>query len=105
MGLFKKKGVCHVSGEAKFGSNAKEILVNTGKGAPVKITPRYTIIATGTLSLRTTHDLYIGSEATELPFLPFDEKTIVSSTGALAFPAVPKELVVIGAGVIGMLSK
>lgn len=43
-----------------------------------------------------------GSEPTPLPFLPFDEKVVVSSTGALDFKEVPKRLIVIGAGVIGL---
>lgn len=43
-----------------------------------------------------------GSEAVPLPFLPFDEKVIVSSTGALSLPQVPKKMLVIGAGVIGV---
>ncbi len=43
-----------------------------------------------------------GSEPTALPFLPFDEKRIVSSTGALALSKVPNRLVIIGAGVIGV---
>jgi dihydrolipoamide dehydrogenase len=34
--------------------------------------------------------------------LPFDEKIIVSSTGALSLPRVPKELIVVGGGVIGL---
>ncbi|MCA9665299.1 MAG: dihydrolipoyl dehydrogenase [Myxococcales bacterium] len=43
-----------------------------------------------------------GSEPIELPFLPFDGERVVSSTGALAFEAVPEHLVVVGAGVIGL---
>jgi dihydrolipoamide dehydrogenase len=43
-----------------------------------------------------------GSEPTQLPFLPFDEKRIVSSTGALSLSKVPAKLVIIGAGVIGV---
>lgn len=43
-----------------------------------------------------------GSAPIELPFLPFDEKRILSSTGALALQSVPKRLTVIGAGVIGL---
>lgn len=43
-----------------------------------------------------------GSEAAPLPFLPFDGKRIVSSTEALEFTEVPKHLVVIGGGVIGL---
>lgn len=43
-----------------------------------------------------------GSTPIALPFLPFDEKRIVSSTGALDLKAIPKNLVVVGAGVIGV---
>lgn len=43
-----------------------------------------------------------GSEPIELPFAKYDHKTVVDSTDALAFDAVPKHLIVIGAGVIGL---
>ncbi len=43
-----------------------------------------------------------GSEVTPLPGVEIDEEKIVSSTGALALNDVPKELVVIGGGVIGL---
>ncbi|PZP38900.1 MAG: dihydrolipoyl dehydrogenase [Pseudomonas fluorescens] len=43
-----------------------------------------------------------GSVPVELPFAKFDHKTIIDSTDALALPAVPEHLVVIGAGVIGL---
>ncbi len=43
-----------------------------------------------------------GSEVTQLPGVAIDEKTIVSSTGALELGKVPGKLVVIGAGVIGL---
>ena len=43
-----------------------------------------------------------GSDIARLPGIEIDEKTIVSSTGALALAKVPKKLVVIGAGVIGL---
>ena len=43
-----------------------------------------------------------GSEVSTLPGVEIDEKTVVSSTGALELPKIPKEMVVIGAGVIGL---
>jgi dihydrolipoamide dehydrogenase len=43
-----------------------------------------------------------GSAPVELPFLKFDGKTIVSSDHAIAFDAVPKKLVVVGGGAIGL---
>lgn len=98
-GLFKKKGIQYIKSDAKFGKDAREILVSQD-GKPLTLTPKYTVIATGEASQCSV--LCTGSEATELPFLPFDEKRIVSSTGALSFAAVPKELIVIGAGVIGV---
>jgi dihydrolipoamide dehydrogenase len=46
--------------------------------------------------------LAMGSEAIELPFLPFDGERVVSSTEALDFSSVPKRLAVIGAGAVGL---
>lgn len=46
--------------------------------------------------------LATGSVPIELPFLKFDGATVVSSTEALEFDTVPKELVVVGAGAIGL---
>ncbi len=46
--------------------------------------------------------LATGSEPIPLPFLPFDEKKILSSTGALALTTIPKKMVIIGAGIIGL---
>lgn len=43
-----------------------------------------------------------GGETVSLPFLPIDEKRVLSSTGALSLKAVPKTLLVVGAGVIGV---
>jgi dihydrolipoamide dehydrogenase len=43
-----------------------------------------------------------GSEPTPLPFLPFDERKVLSSTGALSLDKAPQSLIVIGAGVIGV---
>ena len=43
-----------------------------------------------------------GSEPSSLPGVTVDEKTVVTSTGALALPGIPKTMVVIGAGVIGL---
>jgi len=43
-----------------------------------------------------------GSEAASLPGVDIDEKIVVTSTGALELPKIPKKLAVIGAGVIGL---
>lgn len=43
-----------------------------------------------------------GSDVARLPGIEIDEKRVVSSTGALELPVVPKKLIVVGAGVIGL---
>lgn len=86
-GLFKKNRVTYFKGTASFVSPTR--LSISQDGCIEEIQARYIIIATG-------------SEPTPLSFLPFDEKRIVSSTGALALSSIPKRLTVIGAGIIGV---
>jgi dihydrolipoamide dehydrogenase len=86
-GLFKKNHVTRIFGTAKL-IDAHEIEVAAEKGAE-RIQAKNIILATG-------------SESIELPFLPFDEKVVLSSTGALSLPKIPKKMIVIGAGVIGV---
>lgn len=86
-GLFKKNKISWIFGEASF-ETAHSLNVSTKEGQK-KISSRFFIIATG-------------SEPIALPFLPFDEKRVLSSTGALSLSSVPKKLVVVGAGVIGV---
>lgn len=54
--------------------------------------------------IHTTKNIVIatGSEAATLPGVPVDEETIVTSSGALTLKSIPKKLVVVGAGVIGL---
>lgn len=82
-GLFKKNKVTYIKGHGTI-TGATEVTVEGTKYATKNI-----IIATG-------------SDVTPLPGITIDEKQIVSSTGALALSSVPKKLVVIGAGVIGL---
>lgn len=87
-GLFKKNKVNYVKGHGKFKSPS-EILVDTLDGGNTVIKGKNIIIATG-------------SEVKSLPGVTIDEKKIVSSTGALSLQTIPKKLVVIGAGYIGL---
>lgn len=86
-GLFKTNKVISKKGKANF-INPTRISI-THEGKIEEIEARNFILATG-------------SEPTPLPFLPFDEKTILSSTGALALKTPPKKMLLIGAGVIGV---
>jgi dihydrolipoamide dehydrogenase len=57
----------------------------------------------GITELGTKHVcLAMGSTVIDLPFLPIDGDRVVSSTHALSFDSVPKHLVVIGAGAVGL---
>ncbi len=85
--LFKKNKVTFFHGRGSFGSSSSEILV-TGNEKEA-ITAKNVIIATG-------------SNPRALPGADFDEKQVLSNTGALAIPEVPKRLGVIGAGVVGL---
>lgn len=86
--LFKKNKVEWLSGEAFIKSNTEvEVTFNSGKK---------TRIVAGKIMIA------VGSEPVCLPNLAFDEKKIVSSTGALSLDAVPERLVVVGAGYIGL---
>jgi dihydrolipoamide dehydrogenase len=81
--LFKKNKVDWLKGHAAFTStNAIDV---AGKS----YTAKNIMIATG-------------SSVTPLPGVEIDQQVIVDSTGALALPKVPKKMVVIGGGVIGM---
>ena len=85
--LFKKNKIDWIKGEAAFtGPNSLSV---TGEGEAQTITAKHIVIATG-------------SEVTPLPGITIDEKRIVSSTGALKLDSVPKSMVVIGGGYIGL---
>ncbi len=87
-GLFKKNKVTSLEGTAKF-LDKNTIELTKADGSKEKIAAKNFIIATG-------------SEVTKLPGVEIDEKVIVSSTGALDLESVPKKMIVIGAGVIGL---
>lgn len=94
-GLFKKNKIEAIYGTARIANTAadatgaeKKVEVTTETGKVMLIAPRV-IVATG-------------SEPIELPFMKFDGRKILSSTEALELKSVPKHLVVIGGGYIGL---
>jgi len=85
--LFKKNKVAFFHGRGSFaqaGSEGYEVQVGDET-----LVAKHVIIATG-------------SNPRALPGVPFDEEKILSNDGALRIPAVPKKLVLIGSGVIGL---
>jgi dihydrolipoamide dehydrogenase len=88
--LFKKNKVAYFHGRGAFaGAVEGGYTVSVTGPAADTLQAKHVIVATG-------------SNARELPGAPFDEKLILSNTGALAIDAVPARLGVIGAGVIGL---
>lgn len=86
--LMKKNKIDVHTGVGSFVD--KNTIKITGKdGKETQITTEKVIIATG-------------SKPTPLPFAPFDKKRIISSTEALELKEIPKHLIIIGGGVIGM---
>ncbi|XP_022098821.1 dihydrolipoyl dehydrogenase, mitochondrial-like [Acanthaster planci] len=87
--LFKQNKVARVEGHGKITTpNEVAVLYPDGKVKEV-IKTKNILIATG-------------SEVTPFPGIEIDEKTVVSSTGALSLEKVPEHMVLIGAGVIGL---
>jgi dihydrolipoamide dehydrogenase len=85
--LFKKNKVKYLNGKGVIFSENDVMVYENGKKNSYKT--KNIVIATG-------------SAPTSLPGIDIDEKNIVSSTGALKFSSVPKNLIVIGGGYIGL---
>ena len=86
--LFKKNKITHLKGKGSISAKGTVTVTdNSGK----KISYKTSNIVIGT-----------GSVSTSLPGIKIDEKVVVSSTGAISFEKVPKDLIVIGGGYIGL---
>ncbi|KOS18314.1 Dihydrolipoyl dehydrogenase [Escovopsis weberi] len=86
--LVKKNGADYLKGTGTF-INEHEIKVALNDGGETTVRGKNILIATG-------------SEASPFPGLEIDEKRVISSTGAIALDKVPKTMVVIGGGIIGL---
>ena len=88
--LFKQNKVDYIKGAASF-VNPSRLSVQLLEGGETEIEGKNIIIATG-------------SEVADFPggTIKIDEEQIVSSTGALSLKEVPKKMVVIGGGIIGL---
>ena len=86
--LFKKNKADWIKGEGRIAGVGK-VAVKGKDGSEQTLETKNIVIATG-------------SEPSRVPGVEVDQTRIVDSTGALAIPAVPKKLIVIGAGIIGL---
>jgi dihydrolipoamide dehydrogenase len=86
--LFKKNKIDWVSGEGRIDAPGR-VIVKGADSKEVTLETKAIVIATG-------------SDVARLPGVEINEKTIISSTGALSLSAPPKKLIVVGAGVIGL---
>jgi dihydrolipoamide dehydrogenase len=87
--LFKKNKITRFVGHGVVMGGGTVAVRGEGGGPSESIAAKNILIATG-------------SEVANLPGVEIDEQRIVSSTGALSLPEVPKKLIVIGGGVIGL---
>ncbi len=85
--LFKKNKVAWIQGAARLAGKGKVVVKGSDK--ETELEAKAILLATG-------------SEPVELPGLPFDGKSVVSSTEALCFDKVPQHLIVTGGGYIGL---
>ncbi len=85
--LFKKNKVTHFNGVGSLKNN-KEIIIKNKK-EEIIINSKKIVISSG-------------SEPVSLPNIDFDENKILSSTGALSLKKLPKSMVVVGGGYIGL---
>ncbi len=98
----KDKVVKNLTQGIKYLMKKNKVTCYEGKGylkSPHKVEVcglKNTILETKNILLAT------GSVPAELPFLPFDKKTVLSSTEALKLKQVPKKMIIIGAGIIGL---
>jgi len=86
--LFRKNKITWARGRGSLGKE-NVVEVDGSDGTRTTYQAKNVIIATGSVPI-------------ELPFLEFDERRVLSNVGALTIPEVPKHLVVIGGGVIGL---
>ncbi|MEM8552222.1 MAG: dihydrolipoyl dehydrogenase, partial [Pseudomonadota bacterium] len=86
--LFTKNKVTSFQGVGSISGPGK-VRITPEEGEPEEIEAKNIIIATG-------------SDIARLPGIEIDEKRVVSSTGALSLPEVPKRMVLVGGGVIGL---
>ena len=86
--LFKKNKIEWAKGRGTL-KKGNVVDVTAADGSVTSYQAKNVIIATGSVPI-------------ELPFLKFDEKRVLSNVGALMIPEVPKHLIVIGGGVIGL---
>src|SRR5262245_18395454 len=86
--LFKKNKVAHIKGKGRLEAPGR-VVVDLTAGGTQELSAKNVIIATG-------------STVARLPGVELDGDRIGTSTEALSYPDVPKHLVVIGAGVIGL---
>ena len=85
--LFKKNKVTYLKGKGVLFSKNDVVVYNDNKKSTFKA--KNIVIATG-------------SDVTSVPGINIDEKNIISSTGALSLPQVPKKLIIVGGGYIGL---
>ncbi|MBI4293586.1 MAG: dihydrolipoyl dehydrogenase [Betaproteobacteria bacterium] len=87
-GLAKQRGVTVLEGVGRFES-PKTLIVKSGEGKSTRVGFDHCVVAAG-------------SSVSRIPGFPYDDPRLIDSTGALELAEVPKRLLVIGGGIIGL---
>ena len=87
LNFYLKNKVTYLKGKGVLFSKNDVVVYNDNK--KINFKAKNIVIATG-------------SDVTSVPGINIDEKNIISSTGALSLPQVPKKLIIVGGGYIGL---
>ncbi|MBQ4855474.1 dihydrolipoyl dehydrogenase [Rhodanobacter sp. B2A1Ga4] len=100
---FKNKVVGQLTGGLAGMAKARKVRTVTGTGMFVSPHEMEVQTAEGTKLIRFEHAIIAaGSQSVKLPAFPWDDERVVDSTGALELKDVPKNLLVVGGGIIGL---
>ena len=100
---FKDKVVTKLTGGLKQLAKQRKVEVVTGVGEFIDANHLKVVHGGNETSIQFEHCVIAaGSQATEIPSFPYDDERLIDSTGALELTNVPKKLLIIGGGIIGL---
>ena len=100
---FKDKVVTKLTGGLKQLAKQRKVEVVTGVGEFIDANHLKVVHGGNETSIQFEHCVIAaGSQATEIPSFPNDDERLIDSTGALELTNVPKKLLIIGGGIIGL---
>ncbi|WP_043692113.1 dihydrolipoyl dehydrogenase [Luteibacter sp. 9133] len=100
---FKEKVVGKLTGGLAQMAKARKVRTVTGVGTFISPNEMEVVTAEGTKLIRFENAIIAaGSQSVKLPSFPWDDERVIDSTGALELRDVPKKMLVVGGGIIGL---